>query len=62
MPSTFPVARIIKIDAKSGTQNADKRTLGWIHDDSSVTAPHSQITGLRICDPSKFINPIIEVG
>ena len=58
----FPIGRIPAIDAGTGTQQAEKRTLRGIDHYPGMSTPDGQIAGLRLCDSAEFVRTFVEVG
>jgi hypothetical protein len=60
--ATLPVRGVIFLDQKSRAKCAVEGVLAGIDNDSRMSEPDYQISGLRLSDPTKLIGTDIEVA
>ena len=56
-----PVRGIVAVNPRPCTHEAEKNVTGWSDHNSDMPAPHDQVAGLRVRDPLKPLDSIIEI-
>jgi len=61
LPASSPVARVVVVGPRPCGEKAEENVAGRLHDDSRMSGPHDHIAGLRLRDPAKSFNPVVEI-
>src|SRR6202008_4642534 len=59
--SAHPVSSIVAVNPRSGAHEAEEDVLGGPDHDPHMPVPNDQIAGLRMFDPLKSLDPVVEV-
>ena len=59
--STYPIGGVIVINPRPRAHEAEEDALRRPDDDSHVSAPNDQVAGLRMRDPLKSLDSVVEI-